>query len=294
MQGRPYILCGRPCFVLFPRPRCGMLTARKRGGDRHGGLLGPCGVGERCGGLSAAAVGGAARGADGAAAAAPRRGGLRRGLRRAPARSAVLAVAERRGIRRDGAACLPRHGAGAQAGTADAVALLRSRRGRDAARTMCRLARARRARRDLCTASVGRAARRDGRDLSTALDRFSRRSAARRRGAAARKAHARREDRHAPAAARQRQSAHRSPHRGERSGHRAERPARAAAGARGGLHNAFLHDSGRQHGAAGVLLRQRSRERQGLGTAAGRRFAGHLRRQRLSGRMAHGGTGGGT
>ena len=45
---------------------------------------------------------------------------------------------------------------------------------------------------------------------------------------------------------------------------------------------------------AGVLLRQRSRERQGLGTAAGRRFAGHLRRQRLSGRMAHGGTGGGT
>ena len=27
MQGRPYILCGRPCFVLFPRPRCGMLTA---------------------------------------------------------------------------------------------------------------------------------------------------------------------------------------------------------------------------------------------------------------------------
>lgn len=69
---------------------------------------------------------------------------------------------------------------------------------------------------------------------------------------------------------------------------------RAAAGARGGLHNAFLHDSGRQHGAAGVLLRQRSRERQGLGTAAGRRFAGHLRRQRLSGRMAHGGTGGGT
>ncbi|MFR0797568.1 MAG: sigma-E processing peptidase SpoIIGA [Oscillospiraceae bacterium] len=68
----------------------------------------------------------------------------------------------------------------------------------------------------------------------------------------------------------------------------------AAAGARGGLHNAFLHDGGRQRDAAGVLLRQRSRERQGLGTAADRRFAGHLRRQRLSGRMAHGGTGGST
>ena len=38
------------------------------------------------------------------------------------------------------------------------------------------------------------------------------------------------------------------------------------------------HDGGRQRDAAGVLLRQRSRERQGLGTAAGRRFAGHLRR----------------
>ena len=229
MQGRPYILCGRPCFVLFPRPRCGMLTAW-RGGDRHGGLLGPCGAGERRGGLSAAAVGGAARGADGAAAAAPRRGGLRRGLRCAPARSAVLAVAECRGIRRDGAARLPRHRAGTQAGTADAAALLRSRRRCAAARPMLRHIGARRARRDLCTASVGRAARRDGRDLSAALDRFSRRSAARRRGAAARKAHTRREDRHAPTAARQRQSAHRSPHWGERSGHRAERPARAAAG----------------------------------------------------------------
>lgn len=58
------------------------------------------------------------------------------------------------------------------------------------------------------------------------------------------------EDRHASTAARQRQSAHRSPHRGERSGHRAERPARAAAGARGGLHNAFLHDAGGAGAAA--------------------------------------------
>ena len=27
MQGRPHKMYGRPCFVLFPRPRCGMLTA---------------------------------------------------------------------------------------------------------------------------------------------------------------------------------------------------------------------------------------------------------------------------
>ena len=223
MQGRPYILCGRPCFVLFPRPRCGMLTAWR-------GVTGMVVYWDL-----AALVNGAAdyllllSAARLAGRTVPR---LR--LLGAAAFGAAYAVL------RLVLPCSPWLAAAAFVG----MALLAFR-------------------------GTGR-------------------------GVAARKAHARREDRHASTAARQRQSAHRSPHWGERSGHRAERPARAAAGARGGLHNAFLHDSGRQRGAAGVLLRQRSRERQGLGTAAGRRFAGHLRRQRLSGRMAHGGTGGST
>ena len=251
-----------------------------------------CGVGKRCGGLSAAAVGGAARGRTvprlrllGAAAFGAAYAVLRLVLPCSPWLTAAAFVGWR---------CSPSAArAGIQAGTADAAALLRSRRRRTAARSVLRLTW--RIARGVIFAQLPWGVLLGAMGVTYLLLSTVFRGGARHDGGELLRVRLTRgrEDRHASTAARQRQSAHRSsPGRAFRSS--GKRPARAAAGARRGLHNAFLHDGGRQRDAAGVLLRQRSRERQGLGTAAGRRLAGHLRRQRLSGRMAHGGTGGGT